>query len=113
MAHVDLASATRTGGLAHINTDITGLACAMRSSSFETDILADVGHRREQLTLRRPTTASALRTVPRLRAVLPYSRTIRARHCHAQPEAAVTTTAQALAYSSESSKRSQRARSSR
>jgi leucyl aminopeptidase len=46
-AHVDLASATRTGGLAHINTDITGFGVRYALELIlKHDILADVGRRK-------------------------------------------------------------------
>jgi len=46
-AHVDLSSATRTGGLAHINTDITGFGVRYALELIlKHDILADVGRRK-------------------------------------------------------------------
>jgi leucyl aminopeptidase len=46
-AHVDLSSATRTGGLGHINTDITGFGVRYALELIlKQDILADVGRRK-------------------------------------------------------------------
>lgn len=46
-AHVDLSAATRTGGLAHINTDITGFGVRYALELIlKHDILADVGRRK-------------------------------------------------------------------
>ena len=46
-AHIDLSSATRTGGLAHINTDITGFGVRYALELIlKHDILADVGRRK-------------------------------------------------------------------
>jgi leucyl aminopeptidase len=46
-AHVDLAAASRTGGLAHINTDITGFGVRYALELIlKQDILADVGRRK-------------------------------------------------------------------
>jgi leucyl aminopeptidase len=46
-AHVDLSAATRTGGLGHINTDITGFGVRYALELIlKHDILADVGRRK-------------------------------------------------------------------
>ncbi len=46
-AHVDLSSATRSGGLAHVNTDITGFGVRYALDLIlKQDILADVGARK-------------------------------------------------------------------
>ena len=46
-AHIDLSSATRTGGLGHINTDITGFGVRYALELIlRHDILADVGRRK-------------------------------------------------------------------
>ena len=78
-AHVDLSSATRSGGLAHIvPTDITGFG-----ARFALQLLLDAGHaaaaaveRHERCTpLRRPDDWHLhLRDGAALRAVLPHHR---------------------------------------